>query len=84
VRLGISEEDISADFVVEPGVAIPPIRRHTVKYPFATMEVGDSFTCGVEDYNSVRVGCHIHGKKYGKKFSTRRTPSGGLRCWRIA
>jgi hypothetical protein len=82
VKLGIIEED--TQYGIEVGIPIPSVQRFACKYPFPHMEVGESFTCAPEDYNSVRVGCHNHGKKYGKKFSTRRMPSGGARCWRIA
>lgn len=40
------EENIQTEFKIEKGFAIPRV-RHGIQYPFADMEVGDSFDAGV-------------------------------------
>lgn len=51
-------------------------------YPFAKMEIGDSFY--VDGKNAMRVtsAASVYGKRRKKKF-TIRTEGDGKRCWRI-
>jgi hypothetical protein len=52
-------------------------------WPFAKMEVGDSFV--VPDYAkraSVYIAAKRFGDKHGMKFATRKTPEGSYRIWR--
>lgn len=75
---------------VESGVEIPPrTRKGTSHYPFATMEVEDSFFVAAEsDEDAVKVkgrlssACAAAKKKLeGYKFSVRGV-EGGVRVWR--
>lgn len=52
-------------------------------YPLKEMSVGDSFF--VANKRSIVVASAVwhHGKRYGKKFCTRKV-DGGVRVWRIA
>lgn len=60
-----------------------PIPRTRSMYPFALMEVGDSFLLPPE---ANRVTVHSlavrFSKRNGMRFSIRKTPE-GFRCWRI-
>lgn len=75
---------------VESGIEIPTrTRKGTAKYPFASMEVGDSFLTAAEEDDMVRVksrmsnACAQAQKKLeGYKFSVRQV-EGGVRVWRI-
>lgn len=53
-------------------------------YPFAQMEVGDSF---VIPHSASRASFYIAAKRFaaesGMKFATRKLPDGILRCWRV-
>lgn len=64
---------------VEDNVPVP------TKYPFATMQVGDSFELpeGVKR-STVSVAAHRFSKKHGGKFTVRLTEDRKLRCWRVA
>jgi len=71
--------------VVEKSIQHPGgVRRGWGRYPWETMEVGDSFLVP-EDVaiDSARSGATIAGRKHNRKFSIRKTDN-GYRCWRIA
>lgn len=70
---------------IEKGVPVPTEegkRAKRSKYPFAMMEVGDSFEV-VNAPKSFLVTVHVNGKRLGYKFTTRKTEN-GRRVWRIA
>lgn len=74
-------------FVLETGVPIPKrtAGRHGSKYPFAVMEVGQSFLIeGDVKAATVRsaVGAFSKRNPDSGKFAVRGT-DGGLRVWRI-
>lgn len=78
-----------SEFVIEKNVPIPENAGHKGNhspYPFAGMEIGDSFFVPCEKGRDHRVSAaaanYARRKHAGKKFSTRRT-STGVRCWRI-
>lgn len=52
------------------------------KYPFAKMEVGDSFFVPSMRSNALSNAAQWHTKKTGKKFTCANV-EGGVRCWRI-
>ncbi len=53
------------------------------RYPFARMNVGDSFLIPPgKSRQTVSISAHRYGKKHGMKFVTRKTPE-GYRCWRV-
>lgn len=69
-----------SDMKIEKGVPMPKNKRAT-KYPFAEMEVGDSFY--VEpDNGSIHAAASWYGKRNNKKFATRKEGE-GRRIWRI-
>lgn len=69
---------------IEKNVPVPKvIGPSTAKYPWATMEVGDSFLSHVS-----KIACLVSARaqaerKTGRKFITRTTPE-GVRVWRVA
>ena len=77
-------------FEIEKEIPIPPLRREDRKYPFADMDVGDSFfirfSVEARKKNQSKIGAAIGGysrRNSGKKFSAR-CVDGGIRVWRIA
>lgn len=78
--------------IIERGVPMPESRQY--KYPFADLEVGDSFTIPLsgqisrhgEDLSSVRLrsAASAFGRKYGGRFLVRvNKTSGVVRCWKV-
>jgi hypothetical protein len=77
-------------FVIETDVPAPAGRS---KYPFAEMDLGDSFFVPLEDETvanrraqSVRAQAGRFGKLNGVKFSIRTLDEDGqvgVRCWRV-
>jgi hypothetical protein len=83
---------MTAAFEVEKGVPIPKQRARReggTKYPFAEMEVGDSFAVGFVSEKvltairqaSVRF---VKERHPDRKFSFRKLEDGSYRCWRVA
>ena len=72
------------DFKVDKGIEIPKRQRRgqRMNYPFESMEVGDSFEAPLADKNKIRPAASGYGKRHGKKFVTRETDAGTIRCWR--
>jgi hypothetical protein len=70
---------------IDRNVPLPVGRNfRRTKYPFASMEVGDSFVFPASaNESSARSQSNVAGRKSGRKFSVRKTEA-GLRCWRIA
>jgi len=52
-------------------------------YPFPQMDVGDSVYIDGEAGRLARSVAYQYGRRFGKKFSARRS-SGGFRIWRTA
>lgn len=63
---------------IEKNVPLPQ------RYPFAQMEIGDSFAVP-EGINRTRVSVAAkrHGDKHGQKFTVRIMPDRSFRCWRV-
>lgn len=61
-----------------------PLPPSGTKYPFADMDIGDSFLCN--DRSCVQIASAAYkwakAKGNGAKF-TCRTVEGGVRCWRV-
>lgn len=68
------------DIVVEKDVPIPPRSRRT-KYPWRSMEIGDSFFAKIKDTSAGPLVQQAQ-KSTGFLFTTRRV-DGGVRIWRI-
>ena len=65
----------------------PPIDKNIPVpglYPFAHMQVGDSFLLlPTMRRATVSVAAQRYGAKHGAKFTVRKVPE-GFRCWRVA
>ena len=70
---------IPAPYAIERGVPVP--RRPGKSYPFAQMQVGDSFTVPATEVGRLRVYASRFGDYNGMQFSVQRA---SCRCWRIA
>ena len=77
---------IMVEIVIEKDVPISdlPARAKRHKYPFAEMNVGDSFFVKLDakGINVLRVLAQRYAKKNYCTFATKQT-DGGLRIWRI-
>jgi hypothetical protein len=71
---------------IDKGIPVPDSKAGPfAKYPFASMEIGDSFFS--ENISSVGVAASFNGKKQGKKFICRRVTEDGIsgaRVWRVS
>lgn len=64
--------------LIEKNIPLP------MKYPFAQMDVNDSFAVPASvNRSTVNVSAMRFGRKHGMKFTVRQMPDGTLRCWRI-
>ena len=76
------------EYKIEKGIPLPKnTRGRKLKYPFAEMEVGDSFDCGEYKYNkagSVSTSARTWAMKNKKewKFRVAKTEYNTLRIWR--
>lgn len=72
-----------SEFHIEKGIPVPKLvgtgRRN--KYPFESMEVGDSFFVKDGKVKTLSRSCGTYGKRLERKF-TSRTVEGGARVWR--
>ena len=63
---------------IDKGIPMPK------RYPFAEMDVGDSFAVPATIHRTtVSIAAKRFGDKHGVKFATRKLPDGTLRCWRV-
>jgi len=71
-------------FQIEKGIPVPETPGRGL-YPFADMDVGDSFFVGgeVSARSKAVSAASWFGKRNGLKFSCRNV-DGGLRIWRVA
>lgn len=66
---------------IEKGIPLPS--HGNAKYPWAAMEIGDSFLVTHIPMKSIQRIASAAGPVHQRKFSTR-TVDGGIRVWRIA
>jgi hypothetical protein len=79
-------------FKVEAGVPVAPRQSRTViaaervrnsKYPFHSMNVGDSFAAPLDQCQNIRSAACKAKELTGKTFTVRRMPT-EARCWRVS
>ena len=70
-----------SEFKIEKDVEMPVQKRRTHRYPFASMEVGDSFLT-TEPKQLIQPAASAAGRYSDKKFVTRAV-QGGIRVWRV-
>lgn len=68
-------------YQIESGVPMP-INLRNVKYPFKTMEIGDSFIIDNVNAKIIHNAAYAFGKRNNKKFTVR-TNDGTARIWRV-
>lgn len=69
------------DIKVDKGVNIPEPQKRDLKYPIASMDVGDSFKFPIDKYASVNALVRRFQKISGHSFTLRKSE---CRCWRTA
>ena len=81
-----------AEYLIERGVPVPPgrTRMGSNSFPFANMEVDDSFFVPEDAAKNARSSSGSFAKRHGVKFTVRRTNEtdeagqnvAGVRVWR--
>lgn len=73
-------------FKIESGVRLPAVQGRTSRYPFAEMQIGDSFFAPLIQPRTLYSAARAFARKSGKgtKFVVRKEGSGGARVWRTA
>ena len=73
-----------SEFTIEKGIPVPKMTGagRKTKYPFESMQVGDSFFVKDGTVKTLSRSCGIYGKRLNRKF-TSRTVEGGARVWRV-
>jgi len=66
---------------IEKGVDVPSERKR-LSYPYAQMDVGDSFFIKDVALQTICNANYRYGSKHGVKFTARKQ-DGGIRVWRI-
>lgn len=61
-----------------PETAKKRARGAPPKYPYAQMEVGDSFAFEQEEKTRIQCSSHAYGRRHGVRFTVR-----GDRIWRV-
>ncbi len=71
-------------YQIESNIPIPELAgRKPPKYPFDSMNVGDSFRVSAEEVKSARQSAFAYARRKNVKFSTRHDGD-GLRIWKTA
>ncbi len=73
---------------IENNVPYPEFKASSLQsvWPFSKMEIGESFGLeGREDVERCRASASAYSRRFGGKFSIRKTPdaSTAYRCWRM-
>lgn len=71
------------DFKIEQGIPVP-LGDARSRYPFQSMNVGDSFALTPQQVRSARNSMHAYAKRSGTRFTLREVGDGVWRCWRIS
>lgn len=80
------EQTEQTEFKVESGIPYPGdwYERHKSKrYPFKSMEIGQSFPFGKKDRKAISTAAYKFNEGNQLKFSVRRLKDGSYRVWRI-
>lgn len=72
-------------YEIEKNIPIPdPNKGRKSKYPFATMQVGDSFFVSDKKQTVIGSCASAYSKRNPDVKFTVRVAEGGVRCWRVA
>ncbi len=70
---------------IDKGIPIPPVaRKHANGWPFAAMNVGDSFIVPIDKRVSARTAVSSWHQRNKEQRLTGRSTRDGFRVWRIA
>lgn len=77
---------MSDDFEIESDIPVPATRMRKARtYPFADMEIGDSFAIPADvPHNRVRIAGYQFGRRHNRKYTVQRVNGERYRCWRVA
>lgn len=67
---------------IESNIPVTPANRR--EWPFASMNVGDSFLVPDDLSKTAAVAARSYGKRHGMTFVRRKQPGGQTRLWRTA
>jgi len=73
---------VTSAYVVEKGIPVPFTCRtgSSAKYPFNSMEIGESFGFKESEIGRIRAAASMAGTRLMKTFSVSEVY---LRCWRV-
>ena len=73
-------------FEIEKGIPVPPrvYRGRVSKYPFANMEVGESFLVEATPAKAASLATAAGRRRPGWKFISRKVDETHARVWRVA
>ena len=71
-------------FKIEKNVPLKNHQPANSKYPFGSMEVGDSFLAPKSAAKGAQSASLKWGKYNGVKFATRTQDDGSMRIWRVS
>ena len=70
------------DFVIEKNIPLPQKRRRPSRYPFADMNVGDSFLTSNTSVRGSMIAYAKRHKSMGLRFIAETQADGRIRVWR--
>lgn len=70
-------------FEVEKDIPLPKTRQKLKKYPWDSMEIGDSFLVPKTEGKNARASAYASGFKSGRKYASRLQKDGTTRIWRL-
>ena len=71
-------------FTIRKGVPPPPGRGYAHKYPFANMQVGDSFTLEEAQVERVRRAAYTYSSRNRGVYRVRKGEDGLWAYWRLS
>ena len=74
---------MSDEVKIDKGIPVPNGSGATPKWPWKTMDIGDSFFAKDRKLSSFQPNAWRAGIRHGRKFACR-TVEGGVRVWRTA
>jgi len=70
-------------FPIKDGEPVPHRKAPNIRYPWHSLEVGQSFLVPLDKRETVAAGATDFGKRHKRKFTIRTSPA-GVRVWRTA
>jgi hypothetical protein len=70
-------------YKIDKGIEVPGMNRRKGRYPWAELEVGDSFFIPSEEVSDPRSAMFHAGERMGRKFTLRRSKENGVNGARV-